>query len=129
MTWELLAIGAIVVIMTVVAEVAMRKYKSKPTASLSVDTDELAEKIAKAMGKELREILKDMPRGVGYGRARPGSSDDFEISMDESVIPVNMEVNVEATNLKNATQQQQVKDKGLSASKSKLANLFKKKGE
>lgn len=93
--------------------------------------DTLAQAIAKAVGQEMREVLnefkeelKSLPRQTVYNRAPGQRAGPDEITMDESVIPTNVAVAVEATNLEKAAAEEKVVDKSLSESKSKLAGIL-----
>jgi len=136
--WELAAVGCLLLF---IAGVAMRKTR-KPSEFAtfgggdrsSVNTDELARKIAKEMGKEFRTVMqefRDDLRTITIGRVGRntsiGGAGMAPVEIDESVIPTNLKMNVEATNLDGATKEQKVVDKGLGKSKSKLAALRKKK--
>jgi len=138
MPWELILIGVVIIITTSVALIAMRRTRKTTEfatfghSDVAVNTDELANKIAKAIGVELREILKEMPQStVRYsnkgGRYNLGMADSEAIEMDESIIPTKMNIDVEATNLEGAAKEEKVIDKDLGKSKSKLAGLLKKK--
>ena len=52
-----------------------------------------------------------------------------EIRMDESIIPPNVDLSVEATNLDGATTEKKVVDKDLDKSKSKLAGILSRRKE
>lgn len=98
----------------------------------SIDSDELAHKIAQGVGTEMRLVFKEfldelkktkleLPTKGRVYDDQTGS----EIRMDESIIPIDIAVDIETTNLDGAATEQKVVDKELSKSKSKLAGLFK----
>ena len=142
MSLDLLLIGGLILVIFGIAVWSMRKNKKTElnllgdhtTNNTNVDTTALAKKIAKANAAEMRKIMQEFLEElkkvqiVTTGSTKKQSLvDDFEITMDESVIPIDMNVEVQATNLENATTEKKVVDKDLSKSKSKLAGLFKKK--
>jgi len=89
--------------------------------------DLIAHQMAKFISKEITKAFaginfsengnefshKNVPKGAGG------------ISIDESIIPTNMEVNMESS--KELGNEETSKDTGLSGSKKKLENLFKNK--
>ena len=135
--WELAVIGCLILFIT---GIAMRKHRRSEFNSFSsgeaVDTDELARKIGQEVGKEFRAALKELrddlakleiSSGSRAYRNRDGNLYVEDVSIDESIIPTNLKVDVETTNLDGATKEQKTVDKGLGKSKSKLAELRGKK--
>lgn len=109
----------------------MARKSKQNTVSLELNDEQLeviAEKMAKVIGKEITKAFaginfsenrnefskKHTPKGVG------------DIVIDESVIPANVNMNIESSN-KELGKEEVSEDKGLSGSKKKLANLFKNK--
>ena len=135
MTWELIVIGCLILLISGIATWGMRKTRKTEMlgSGVPLDTSDLAKKIAKANAAEIRqlmdEFLKELKKIQPVVSSRRGSSGSYipPVSMDESIIPIDMTVEVESTNLDNATTEEKVVDKGLGKSKSKLAGLFKKK--
>jgi hypothetical protein len=140
MSWELLLLGGLIIGITTVAFIAMRKTRPSEFASFgggqTVNADELAAKIAKAMGAEMRAILKEFKeelKNLPVSRTSTGAyhsgspSAAGGIQMDESLIPTKIETNADLKNLENMAKEEAVVDKGLSESKSKLASLLKRK--
>lgn len=136
MSWEIIVIGCLVLVIFGIAVWAMRKTKSEFNSfgGTPVNTDDLARKIAKATGAEIRlvfkefiEELKKLPLTAGtHQRTRLNVDETWgSVDMDESIIPIDIEVDVESTNLEGAAAEQKVVDKNLGKSKSKLAGLFK----
>lgn len=136
--WELVVLGCLILFIT---GIAMRKHRSEFnsfSSGLTVDTDELAEKVRREVGKEFRAALKELRDDlakleIGNSRCAIHHSNRViplaDIEIDESIIPVNLKVEVESTNIDSATREQKVVDKGLEKSKSKLAALRKGKGK
>lgn len=138
MSWEILLLGGLILVITTVAFIAMRKTRPSEFATFgggqSVNADELAAKIAKAMGAELREILKEfktelarLPRGSSPGAYIVDDIAAPNISMDESIIPTTVKTDADTKNLENMAKKEAVVDKDLGKSKSKLADLLKRK--
>lgn len=137
MTWELVVIGCLTLLISGIAAWTMRKTKKIEFLgpSVPIDTDSLAQAIAKAnaeeirqlMGEFLKELKKIQPVMFSGSTRKSGDSYTPPVSMDESIIPIDITVDIESTNLDNATKEEKVVDKGLGKSKSKLAGLFKKK--
>jgi hypothetical protein len=140
MTWELVVIGTLVLLIGGIAGWAMRRGKSElhsfsANVSTNIDSDELAQKIAKATGAELRLVLREflnelkktkvfVPQGVAYeGQERS------DISIDESIIPIDVQIDVESTNLESAATEEKVVDTDLEKSKSRLAGILNKNKE
>ena len=104
-----------------------------------IDSDELAQKIAKAAGAEMRLVLKEfldelkkipLAAGSREGRVRLNADETWgSVDMDESIIPIDIEVDVKATNLEGATAEEKVVDKDLRKSKSRLAGLLKNRNK
>ena len=95
----------------------------------------LAQEIAEAAGIEIRQILKEfleelkevpLVKQSSQGKTKLSIN---EVSMDESIIPIDIAIDVESTNLESAVIKQKVVDKDLGKSKSKLAGLLKKRNK
>jgi hypothetical protein len=142
MSWEILALAGAILVIAGVAVIAMRKTRSEFTTfgpsrtNPPVDVQALAQAIAKAVGVELREILKELPpatlpRGQRYpaGYIPGGITELDNIEMDESIIPMKIETKVQATNLDKLGKEEKKVDKGLDESKSKLAGLLKNRSK
>ena len=112
----------------------MKLRKNEPfTGTLNieklVDEDALAEKIAKALSKELKIILQDLynsnPRSYSSSyKDKKETISDFS-DMDK-VIPVSLKAEKIESNLTNMSKSEKSKDKKLSESKSKLKDILKK---
>jgi len=131
MPWDLIVVGILILVISGIAGWNMRKTRNGFTSySNPINTDELADKIGKAVARELKPLLENLKVSSGYDPRLPDdytSAVDFGVKMDESIIPTNLKIDVEATNLETATREEKVIDKDLEKSKSRLANLRKKK--
>lgn len=123
--WEIALLGIVVLFLGV--SIIVMAVKTKSPGTVTLDTSNLAEQIAKAVAKEVREALRDLPRG-GIIRARDLPTEG-QIEMDESIVPMRVEAVATETNLQNMAKEEVKVDKDLADSKSKLANLLKKKKE
>jgi len=83
----------------------------------------LAEQMAEKFAEKISIQVVSAP-GVGHLHR---DTDRDNIKIDERIIPVSMNVDVETENLEGMVKEEETEDKGLAASKSKLAGLFKKK--
>jgi len=143
MSWELIVLALI--ILGVIAMAVWREgvrpvmKKTKPQkvvvvreiqGSQTVDVEALAATVAKAvaetMSEKLLEKLDNLQIKTVAGQ--PIQYDkDGAIEMDESIIPIAVEAAVDAINVENMAEEREEEDQDLSAAKSKLASLFKKK--
>lgn len=102
-------------------------YRTVPEKG--IDIEDLVLRVAKAVaievGKEMREALKETTIRAGYGPY--DSVNPAAIQIDESVIPMDLQTNVQATNLERMTKEETAVDKDLKKSKSKLANILGRK--
>jgi len=112
----------------------MARKNKQASISLEIDGEQLekiAEKMAITIGKELAKALSG---GVSVSTKSTGFKSSGQIqdiggvSIDESIIPMKVEATLSSTS-KELGKEEKSEDKGLSDSKKKLANLFKKKGE
>jgi phage terminase large subunit-like protein len=125
--WEIYAIIFLVCLGFGVAILMARKTKAQQVIvqQSQVDPSEIAKAVAKAMTEELREVLKEQgPIGLARRVAKEG---DDVIEIDESIIPMEEKIDVKEANLDNLGTEEAVEDKGLGASKSKLASILKKR--
>jgi len=103
-------------------------YRTVPEKD--IDIEDLVLRVAKAVatevGKEMREALKEMPASVIH-HTRAVTASESGIKIDESVIPMDLQTNVQATNLERMTKKETAVDKDLKKSKSKLANILGRK--
>jgi hypothetical protein len=132
--WELVGLGCLILLITGIAVLAMRKTGQSEFVSFSksyeLDIDILASKLAKAIGKEFREALREELKYLREIGNRPYLSQENQIeaiAMDESLIPTKVDTNVDLANLENMAKEQVTVDKDISKSKSKLAGILKGK--
>lgn len=98
----------------------------------NVDIEALAKAVARAVGKEIADELKEAMKNItvqsgGSRHNYLNNADDFEITIDESIIPVSIKQQTVATNLENMAKEEVSVDKDLKKSKSKLASLMQRK--
>lgn len=133
MLWEYLILAGFLCLAFGVAIVAIRTKAGNTTIVQggNVDIQALAEAVAKAVGKEIAEELKEAMKNItvqgGSVSSYSRSPIDFEITMDESVIPVKVETQAVSSNLGTMVKEETSVDKDLQKSKSKLSSLFKNK--
>lgn len=97
-----------------------------------IDIEELVARVATAVAskvsEDMIEKIKELGQYVPVGqRAAFNQQLANAIEIDESIIPMAIETEAVATNLENMVTEEETKDEGLSKSKSKLAELLKKK--
>ena len=100
--------------------------------STELDTDELARKIAKAIGAEFRAALRDELKNLQLSSPVTSYTHNTQsegITMDERIIPMAVKTNADLSNLENMATEEMSIDKDLKKSKSKLKDLLKKKKE
>jgi hypothetical protein len=92
----------------------------------NIDVESLVEKVAKAVAREVAQEFLDKLGPLGYvGRGgKPQGGPEVEI--DESIIPIKVQVDIDEANLEGMLSEEEQQDKGLTESKSKLAKLLKK---
>lgn len=134
MYWEIPVLGFLIFLLGGSAVFMARRTKKQETivnAELNVDTQKLANDIARAIAVELREIFKDFPMdgGTNYVGRSPTSSHqpDTGITMDESIIPMKVTAKAKTANLDGMAKEEKKVDKDIQKSKSKLAGLMKRK--
>lgn len=112
---------------------APTQFVTYSSNSVPMKTDELAEAIAKAVGKELRAILKEFPsrisQGLGSSSYTQSSVPPVVLKMDDSIIPVTITTGMSESNLANMGTEETTVDKDLKKSQSKLKKLLKKRKE
>ena len=110
----------------------MARKTKQNLVSLEVNDEQMdlmAEKMASLISKEITKAFA----GINFSENKKEFSKKHiakggigEIIIDESVIPTNVEMNIESSN-KQLGKEETAKDSNLSGSKKKLANLFKNK--
>lgn len=126
---EYIILGLLILILGVSAIIMASKSKRGTTiinqGGINVDIQKLAEQTAEAVGKviarELAETIKSLISG-GYHR----QVDDTTISMNESVIPVNVDTSQIEINLEGMAKEEIKVDKDLKKSQSKLKGILGK---
>ncbi len=111
----------------------MARKSKQASVTLEINGEQLekiAEKMAIVIGRELARALSGTSSSSNSSGFKSSNTikDTGSISIDESIIPVKVKTQLEASS-KKLGQEATSEDKGLSDSKKKLANLFKKKGE
>ena len=134
MSWEILLLGCLICVITIVAFIAMRKTKPSEFSSFrtqtGIDADELATKIAKAIAVELRTLLKELPNfAIPSINSHHVNDEEFLISIDDSLIPTKIVTDADLSNLKKVIKDEIQVDKDLDKSKAKLAQFLKRKKE
>lgn len=102
--------------------------------SADVDLQAFAMQIAKAVAKEVaEEVVRQLPAGQVYSReeARRKLEPYFDevISIDDSIIPMDVDVDIAESNVAEKFQEEKTVDSGLEKSKNKLASILRKKRE
>lgn len=134
--WEFIALGVLFTLTFLVA-IYMVTTRRKPTAiliqqekTLSKEMEALAIKIGEAVAIKVSEEFIDKLGSVGYHRSADSPSIDNlegQVLINESIIPVSVQIDVTEANVDNMAQEETKEDKGLATSKSKLAAIRKKK--
>lgn len=96
-------------------------------ALVSAISKSVAQETAKAMAEQLKEVLKDLPAGGRVTHRQIGEVSETTISMDESIIPMNVSNEILSSNLDGMAKEEMKVDKDMKKSKSSLANLMKNK--
>ena len=131
--WEVGLLAFLIALGFGVAIVMARKTKAPNKVTIvqnheaqNIDLEELATKVARAVAKEVaEEVLKKLPKGQIY---HGDSSDDFGVDMDiDKIIPIAVDAAVAGTSLEGAVKEEKAIDKDLKKSKSKLAEVLKRK--
>lgn len=105
----------------------LRKIKSDSgVSSPRVDTDLLVDEIASRVINAVLEKLLDKVSPAQYSQIRDEAIEEL-VKIDESIIPMQVDVNASATNVDGMAKEQTEKDTTLDSAKAKLANLLKKK--
>lgn len=125
--WELAVVGCLLLFITWIAMQKTKKFNEFSTYQSAgrqqlIDTDELAQKIAREIIKELRAILQEQSLTT-----KSTQSPTHRIAIDESVIPTSLTLEVEASGMEAVVKEEKVIDKGIEKSKSKLASVLKRK--
>jgi hypothetical protein len=132
MVADLFFIGLLVITLGAVSIImASKKKQDKITVHNTFDSEKLAQDIATAVGREVAEqmkaVLDSLPAGDYRSTTKNRSQESFEIEMDESIIPVNLDMKEIESNLTGMTKKEVKVDKDLNKSKSKLKALLGKK--
>ena len=134
--WEVIALALLFAITFGVA-IYMVTRTRRPEVTIiqqpegtNTDVEALAVKIAEAVAVKVAEKVAqefiDKLGTVGYtGSKQSPSMDGIEI--DESIIPMKVEVEFGGANLDGMAEEREEEDGGLEESKSKLASILKKK--
>ena len=91
--------------------------------------EDIAEAIGRSVAKEISAELQKLiqfPPNRG-GQTVPSLADGDQISMDESIIPMAIDIQVTEKNLDDMAKKETAKDKDLAGAKNKLAALRKGK--
>ena len=98
----------------------------------TIDVTEVATAVAKAvaetMSKELLSKLDNLQIQAVANKVIQYDKDGA-IEIDESIIPVAIQTAIEHMNVEGMVKEQEIEDKGLASSKSKLASLLKRTGD
>lgn len=140
--WEIIVVGTIILGVVAMAiwregvSPAMKVAKPKKVTVIreingqTIDVTEVATAVAKAvaetMSKELLDKLDNLQIKTAVDKAIRCDKDG-PIELDESIIPVAMEALVDHINMDNVGEEEELEDKDLASSKSKLAKLLKGK--
>ena len=106
----------------------LRKIKSQTSGVTSphIDTALLVDEIASRVTNAVLEKLLDKISPAQYSQIRNEAIEEL-VKIDESIIPMAVEVNAEQANVEGMTKEQVEQDEQLSSAKAKLADLLKKK--
>ena len=132
--WEAIVLSSLILVgFGTAILLTMRKHKAPKVTIVrqevkGVDIEELAIRVATAVAETMEKKLLDKLDRLGYTADRSGriiNEDGQRIEMDESIIPMAVDAAVDHVNLDNMAQEEETEDKGLAASKNKLARLKK----
>ena len=108
--------------------------RTKPTkviihkhTNTDLDIEALATIVAKTVAETLSKNLLDKLDKLQYSGEKKLTKDELQIVIDESIIPITVEATAEYTNLEGMAKEETLQDSELANSKTKLANLLKKK--
>lgn len=106
----------------------------KRKGSSDVDLQVFALQIAKAVAKEVaEEVVRKLPAGQVYSREaarhRLEPYLDEVIDIDDSIIPMDIDMDVAESNVAEKFNEEKIVDSGLEKSKNKLASILRKKKE
>jgi hypothetical protein len=135
MTWEIIFLGALILILGVSAIIMATRTKrgtvTHTTVKSNVDIEKLATAVAKAVGKEiadqLKEVLESLQVGTRSTHNRVESIAQTTIEMDESIIPMKIKTQKIENNLEGMAKEEVKVDKDLAKHKNKLKALLGKK--
>lgn len=125
--WEVYLLAFLIALGFGVAILMARKTKAPQITVIQSETknnnlEELAIKIAKAVANEVLQKVSAAQLSK--------ENNDIAIEMDiDKIIPIAIDNAIKETNLDKALKEEETIDKGLEKSKSKLANIFKKRKE
>jgi hypothetical protein len=144
MTWEIFIVGCLVLTISGIAVWAMRKTRSEFNSlngTSNLDVDELAKKVAEANKVIFREVLEEfiekfrasipdiqlpiVPKRKPTDYVEPVAY----IDIDESIIPIDIHVDVESVNVREAAVEEKVVDTDIDRAKSRLAGILNRKNE
>jgi len=138
--WEILVLAILFAFTFGVAIYFMVTRRKAPEVTIiqqpegtNTDVEALAVKIAEAVAVKVAEKVAqefiDKLGSVGYtGSQQSPNTPEGQIQIDESIIPIDVVVDVEEMNLEEMAREEVQKDEGLGASRSKLAEVLKKRG-
>ena len=104
----------------------------------SVDTTriiaEISDQLTKTIRQEIKNLLSEMKQELINSRSERVygtlvNTGRGQVSMDESIIPTNVSIDVEATNITGAATEEKVVDTKLGEAKSRLAGVLNRRKE
>jgi hypothetical protein len=126
MSWEIIALGILIVLGFGVALFMARKTKPLPSTVVHadpVDIDVLAAKVAGLITADLAKLLSNLPK---HSMKSMNSQDEFDdIQIDERIIPLAIKSIEAEGDLTSSTKEEIEVDKDINKSKSRLAELLK----
>jgi hypothetical protein len=126
--WEIPVLAVLFILAFGVAIfMVTRTRKPEVTVVTDPNIEKLAVSIAEAVAKKVAQEFIDKLGSVGYhGSKQSPDTPEGQIQIDESIIPIDVVVDVEDMNLEEMAKEEVRKDKGLGASRSKLAKVLKR---
>ena len=128
---EAMFIGILILALSIsVVIMANRNKHSVVNVSQGIDIEKLAKHIATEVGKEMAKAVASELRDILYSVPQKSESrSKVSIEIDESIIPVDLNVTPIKSNTENMVKKETKVDKDLSKSKDKLKTLLGKKKE
>ena len=129
--WEIIVLAVLFVATAGISVYMVTKTKKQEIIVRQPDFESLIVRVAEVVATKIAEEFIAKLGQVGYygSRQSPDTAElAGQISIDESVIPTRVDLDISETNLEGMLVEETTEDEGLTESKSKLSQILKKKG-